>query len=229
MLTQQQDPPEILITEGLDHWTDIAEDYLSAVRSSRYSTFNNTDICYDEPATVPIANEASVRRISELFIVDPLNRAINYKYREDIIMSSEITKQRLRYDSSFNVNGTKPVMIIEYKRPGLVFAYEFRKGMVNPAKKDEHLRKMRNNPFEQCSITPSSDAYNLLKQATVYSQNWGCPYVALCDYDNLVLLNFNNELESARATVVPRKSIRKALLGFLIEAYDHAELTDVRQ
>ncbi|KAI4695053.1 uncharacterized protein J4E84_001677 [Alternaria hordeiaustralica] len=49
-----------------------------------------------------------------------------------------------------------------------------------------------------------------------------CSYVALCDYDNLVLLRFGNVLgiEGIRVTAVPRDSMRLAFLGFLLEACD---------
>ncbi|KAI4626528.1 hypothetical protein J4E83_003679 [Alternaria metachromatica] len=49
-----------------------------------------------------------------------------------------------------------------------------------------------------------------------------CSYVALCDYDNLVLLRFGNVLgiEGVRVTAVPRDSMRLTFLGFLLEACD---------
>ena len=49
-----------------------------------------------------------------------------------------------------------------------------------------------------------------------------CPYVTLCDYDNLVLLRFGNVLgiEGVRVTAVSRDNMRMAFLGFLLEACD---------
>jgi hypothetical protein len=49
-----------------------------------------------------------------------------------------------------------------------------------------------------------------------------CKYAALCDYENLVLLKVDRVCEprSLRVMAVRREDMRKALLGFLVEACD---------
>jgi hypothetical protein len=54
------------------------------------------------------------------------------------------------------------------------------------------------------------------------AQALDCAYVAICDYDHLVLLKFGpvSGPDRVRVTAVPRDLMRLAFLGFLLEACD---------
>ena len=111
----------------------------------------------------------------------------------------------------------------------------------------EKTRKLKDldQKMEQTCLPRGSNAILFVKQAAAYavrSKDSGCRYAALCDYDHLILLRFDDMPkpppdrldryaavgrvgESARALIVwDRKDFCKALLGFLIEACQTAGL-----
>jgi hypothetical protein len=160
----------------------------------------------------------------------PIQQAINIKYAPTkISVGAEVFQDKLRHNLSFNVfqdNELKQrtIMIIEFKRLGVIRREEFEAASCKESEVTAYIKELRNQN-KLTTIYHEHNAHCLTKQATAYARKWKCAYVAVCNYDDLVLLRFTKELDIARMTVVERKYIRKALLGFLIEACDDAGLT----
>ena len=75
--------------------------------------------------------------------------------------------------------------------------------------------------FKQAgSIGTGNVKAELVKQARTYASASGCLHIALCDYESLVLLKFDDGLSITEVTVVDKKAqtFRKALLGFFLHA-----------
>jgi hypothetical protein len=56
-----------------------------------------------------------------------------------------------------------------------------------------------------------------------------CKYTAICDYERMMLFEFNSGLVpmKVKVVVVPRDAIRKGLLGYVIEAVEQGMVDDV--
>jgi hypothetical protein len=126
----------------------------------------------------------------------------------------------LRPDHVVKLQGkNEVVMIVEYKRCGYIRYGEFEDAMYD----EDEIEEARDSMKKTGRITTLNNRSNALvfvKQTTAYHQKTGCRYVALCDYDGLVLLQFRGgkDLNSVYATTVLRLVFRKALLQFLLEA-----------
>jgi hypothetical protein len=78
--------------------------------------------------------------------------------------------------------------------------------------------------FKQArSIGTGNVEAKLVKQAKTYAIATGCLYIALCDYESLVLLKFDEDLSIVKVAVVDKEAqtFRKALFGFLLYAIKH--------
>jgi hypothetical protein len=82
---------------------------------------------------------------------------------------------------------------------------------------------MKRNGHEY-SLPTETNSWWFTKQTTAYAEKSGCKFLALCDYDTLVLLWFDNGLESAKITVANRRDFWRHLLGFLDKACEYAGL-----
>ena len=75
--------------------------------------------------------------------------------------------------------------------------------------------------FKQAgSISTGNVKAELVKQAWTYASATGCLHIALCDYESLFLLEFDDEFSIVEVTVVDKKvqTFRKALFGFFLYA-----------
>jgi hypothetical protein len=82
------------------------------------------------------------------------------------------------------------------------------------------------------ALEKNSNAWWFTKQAAAYAVKWDCRFVALCDYENLILLQFGEKKDKkkrdgnfAHISIVDRNAFLKNLLGFLIEACEAKKLT----
>jgi hypothetical protein len=99
-------------------------------------------------------------------------------------------------------------MIIEFKRIGLINPGEF--SLASRATLEEG-RKWLDKKLG-ATLNAKQNAYVLTQQAAAYRYKWRCPYIALCDYDNLVLFRFDKDRDFAYTTTVTCTDMRKALL-----------------
>ncbi|KAK5995187.1 hypothetical protein PT974_03584 [Cladobotryum mycophilum] len=111
----------------------------------------------------------------------------------------------------------KRFAIVDYKRPGVIRRDEFRKAL----KERDYLDKSHKEAPELFK----KNSETLMKQAVNYADQYSTKYVALFDWDTLVLFYMesqdgNTGGECYFVTIIHnRKHMRRALLGFLERAY----------
>ena len=180
----------------------------------------------EQLARAEVELEADVVRVCYTYITHPLVIALNRKYTTPITVKAEekldVFQQDFSYNASQNQPTRKMIMIIEFKRIGLIKPAEF----TNASKATlQEGRDWLVSEQEDNTLKKGTNVYILTQQAIAYYSNWQCPYVVLCDYDNLVLLQFDTNNDFAYMTSVLRVDTRKALLGFLLEACEFAGIT----
>jgi hypothetical protein len=224
-IVKEQDPPKVLIGENVNNWVRIANDFLlSPEAKSPSSELSKRAL---DPIESLLRNEADVRREADRYIMPPLISALRTKYPElELLENAETTFDPLRPDVTvttaneiYITNGKDVVLIIEYKRCGYIHNEEFEDAFKDEKKLQEVLIELDMEGLES-TLEESSNAIKFVKQGTAYSRTTGCKYVALCDYEHLILIRYREDgsLDSAYATVVPRDKFLKALLGFGIDA-----------
>jgi hypothetical protein len=233
--TAEQQLPKLFIKRSHVTYIDIAEKYLRSNRAKNHPMFKTGTIASPEEAKAVLRNEAVVVMVAMAYLLDPVKKAINAKYKTPITRDAEVKMEKCRLDFSFNINqddpdkDTQPIVVVEFKRKGLLRWNDFDQASVDDDPDDikERLQEMRDEKPQRTTSfeNPKCSGWWCAKQATVYAVNFKCPFVALCDYETLILLYFDNQLETVRVTHVPRNLFRKALLGFTIEACDRAGLS----
>ena len=222
--TKKQLPPRLLIAKDVYMYLALAEAFLK----SKAATTNQTLLTNYCPGyeSCGLETEQDVVHLSTLYLIHPVILAINAKYPQILTQLSECKLDALRVDLNIKTKTqgkNEAVMMVEYKRCGYIQEKQFEEAMcsADEAKEMDELLKSQGKQF---SLKAGSNALWFTKQAMAYHQRTHCKYVALCDYEHLILLKFDNLLESAKVTIVPRKNLRKALLGFLLEACTDAKL-----
>jgi hypothetical protein len=178
-----------------------------------------------------VANEGDVVLIANIHLVDPVLKSVNEIYHGQLTSYAEEPIDKLRVNRAIKLkqrNKDQVIMLIEYKRCGYIHKEQFEQAMCAPKNAHQILCKLKEAAEETTLQSPSNTLW-FVKQATAYYINTGCRYVALCDYESLILSEYsdppeNNHLDYVGITVVPRPFFRKALLGFLIEACEAAGL-----
>lgn len=201
------------MTYALKHYTELANAFLKEYETKLQGMY----VSDDDTARAELRVEADVVRVCGNSMIQPLSNAINIKYGTKTTVGSEVFENRRRADCSFNIyqdtKQEKAVMIIEFKRIGLIRPDGFEEEAFVETQVDKILREL-NMRGEDTIIDGKKNVLVLTKQTTAYAETFNCPFVALCDYDKLVLLRFNLP-DTAHVTTVPRDHITKSLLGFL--------------
>jgi hypothetical protein len=225
--TKEQQPPEMLIRLHHEHWETKATRALTLEILCKNDALKQ----YASPTRlVNIANESDVVHLANTNLIKPVWRAIIAVYPGKLVTYSEQQLDVLRPDRVFKLSSSQgkneAVMLIEFKRCGYIHYDEFEDAMCDADEIDDKRRKLEEDD-EETTLENNSNALLFVKQATAYYMSSRCRYVALCDYDKLVLLRYRHgeDLSSVDATTVPRKVFRKALLGFLLEACAAAGLS----
>ncbi|KAH7093690.1 hypothetical protein FB567DRAFT_610255 [Paraphoma chrysanthemicola] len=223
--TEQQVPPKVLVYQQPSHWTDAAD---ALLQLGAAKTLKDITLSDEEDPKGHLIMEQDVFRVASLYLTFPLTFAVNTKYKTKITPATEDKTDKCRVDDSFNINaGTdqkRMIMIIEFKRMGLLKVRAFEAASVAQGGQAAKLAAMNKTKQFKSSVKEGTNAWWFTKQATAYSVKSNCKFVALCDYDSLVLLWFDNGLESAKITIGDRKDFRKLLLGFLDKACEYAGL-----
>jgi hypothetical protein len=222
--TQDQKPPAVLVRVHSNHWIKMADNFLALdqVRNSEALKIGAADRC-----AIHVSTEADVVHLANRYLIEPLLKAINTIYGGKLVISAESAVNTLRPDCVIRLKpqiGEKVVMVVEYKRCGYIHYEEFEDVWCEKNEVEQTRQKLRKD-HQVTTLGPESNALSFVKQATAYRRRTDCKYVALRDYDSLVLLHYldNGDLKSVDVTTVPRQVFRKALLGFLIEACQNTE------
>jgi hypothetical protein len=227
--TVLKQPPLKMLTElPYMYWVGPADTFLLKQKS-------RTDIelttCKAPPQIASgVDKEADVVTIAGENLITPLMVAIKHIYPQ-LTRYAEVNLDKLRADCIFKTRtqqNNSVVMVVEYKRCWYIHDDQFRKAFKPLSQVDKIAKEMIAKGVET-TLARGSNALFFIKQATAYYQISKCRYIALCDYEHLILIKYRTwyDLRSADVTIVPRDLMLKALLGFLLEACEVAGLQSI--
>lgn len=222
---QAEIPPRILITAR-------GEDYIAAINT--YLAIHASALA-KEPASPPepnriVRNEADAVAHARTNLLNPIMRAIDLdpQLHGKVFTSSELALETLRVDVGIShkdkhgdKHGDGIVMMVEFKRAELINIRGFQAAMWRRSEVNKFAV-----PFKDDSrryLLEATSELKLIKQAKAYAKRAQCLYIALCDYESLILLNFSKDLTIIEVTIVNKKNVTylKALFGFLLTAIEH--------
>jgi hypothetical protein len=215
--TKDQRPPRVLVDLNVGYWLTIANDMLkSKVLRADHSL--NTHRIYPQ-ISHGIATEQDVVNLATMYLLPPVMAAIDVLYPEKMTQYSEYTSKGLRMDHLIKTKEqgqNNAVMLIEFKSCWYIHENEFKASMLDKAYLGAQLDLLQRREIWNTLTTKNNNACLFVKQATAYSGETNCRYVALCDWEHLILIRFkaNNDLESADVTIVPRPRFRRRYWDF---------------
>ncbi|KAF2789066.1 hypothetical protein K505DRAFT_254126 [Melanomma pulvis-pyrius CBS 109.77] len=176
-----------------------------------------------------LVNEADVVYASAQYLISPIESILNIEYGDRIRISSEkpgksgkIGEGHIRMDLVFHrPEKEQTIAILEYKRRGFLQRRDFQGAFTSSnVGLGEKLSRAANDPLLKDNAFVSS------KQAAAYAIDTQTPFVAIFDWDTMVLFEFNNLKddnvgEVAFGTWVDengRETFRKVLLGWVLKA-----------
>lgn len=216
-------PPNILITQEIINYKLIVDEYLKDHAASLEA----------ESATPPepnrlVRNEADVVAHARTNLLNPIMRAVdvNVGLAGKISTSSELGIETLRVDVGIFYAlkaGEGIVMMVEFKKANMIQPGLFESAMWSKDEVNHNMKPYKPNVKRR--LQADTTEINLIKQAKAYARRAKCLYVALCDYQSLLLLKFSKDLQAVYITIVdptdPEFTFRKALFGFLLTAVVH--------
>ena len=180
-----------------------------------------------------LENEGDVRSAAALYLLHPINQVLSaHRSDRDIRCLAEDSKAGARPDTTYSLvqNRTSTYYaVVEFKKRGVISKSEFKSGCqaITPGISANDLRQKA--PLVGQDVTYfSGNAHKLMKQASAYAVRRATQYVALCDWNYLVLIRFT-ELKPGQnyvgdycdiVIINQPRDVRAALLGFLLEAYE---------
>lgn len=193
--TAQCTPPRCGIKIPAQHWVDLAsrlclEQHSDDLKAKYLPGIENIDL----------KSEADVVKVSTLYLTHPVHIAYQLvhpgdpgdRQLDELIKPQKRTTPSSRCDRAYfsgradneNTpgNSTNVMAILEYKKFEGLSRDHFRLGMV--PKYEDYTRAVTEPPFHR----QESRAHVVLKQATHYAARFSTPFVALCDYNTLILL-----------------------------------------
>lgn len=187
-----------------------------------------------------LESEADVVRSAALWLLHPVIIALQSEFKL-VGCYAEVTIDDCRCDALVKVNG-QTMVVLEYKNRGYIPMDEFEEGRIHDssyANRGEILDTIRKVQLYGESAM-NDNAVCLTKQAAAYATKWRTRYVALFDWDSFFLWNFAGMDFRSRSGRSPvgvahdghapwafgtpvrrREDYRKALLGFVLEAYQN--------
>ncbi len=248
--TRDTDPPYFSITAQPRHpvhqnWDALGTAAVANIPgiAAAAHALNRELIYLNEPATYH-NSEGDVVRSAAQYLLHPVNQVLSSHAGALMRCQSEATANRVRSDITYyrgpNAQNLafKAFAVIEFKKRGVIKQTEF-------AATIRH-RVQPSAAQVQATITAAlatanetyfgGDALVLIKQAASYAIAHRTPFVALFDWDFLVLVHFTQMAITADITdvgnyceldIIPNaqsQRMRAALLGFLAHAYNNAPI-----
>lgn len=227
-VTKTAEPPYFLLEIDVSKWVNMAAHILQKHKSfllSSYLPSREDGALYE--------TEGDVVAESILQLNHPVHQALRREFptarhgSEVYSAASTARADKVYYRQNQLQTATRNFAALEYKNVAVIDGDQFRGGIVrDEASFNTMIENNRTRRFR-----PASSAQILLKQAVNYSHAYNTPFVALFDMRTLILLVFpiRRGLKAghyALVTVVedPRQ-MRKALLGFLLMASRHLDMT----
>lgn len=157
-----------------------------------------------------------------MYFNNPVHIALEKAQGQGYTHSSEDTRAQTTRADKVYYRGGRSYAVLDYKKPGYLNRDEFLQSIArNATEYEENISKAHEGEYIW------DEAVWLLKQAIHYSEKFETPFVALFDWNTLVLLVFvqrelNNGGDYCYMTVVQQSSqFRKAFLGFLLAADEY--------
>lgn len=191
--TAQCTPPRCGIRIPIHHWFDLASRLCLEIHSEQLKTKYLPEI----DNFIAFKSEADVVNASTLYLTNPVHAAYQLVHQGDhhldeLIRPPKDTTPSSRCDRAYFSgrpnnekrpgNSTNVFAVLEYKKFEGLSRDEFDRGIV--PNYDRYARAMEDPLFDH------SDAkvQTVLRQATHYATIFKTPFVALCDYNTLILL-----------------------------------------
>ncbi|KAL7894118.1 hypothetical protein HDV63DRAFT_265234 [Trichoderma sp. SZMC 28014] len=226
-------PPRFLLEVQVTKWEQRAQKILS-----QYKKYLNSIYLPEPEEGALFETEGDAVAQLGLYLCHPVQMALR-RACPAMIHGSEVTSRSTsvtlprqvplsRADKAYMYLASSqgrptPFAVLELKKASSINAEEFRDAMISD--KATFIDSMQDTSVEKFTSRPN--ARTLLKQATNYSMAFDTPFVAIADMRTLVLLVFSRRDgteagDFALVTVVEDPRImRKALLGFLLMAYQN--------
>lgn len=244
--TRDTDPPYFSIAAQPQHSTHRDWHALGTAAVANIPNINtpahplNHEFVYFREAATYHDSEGDVVRSAAQYLLHPVNQALSSVPGVLVRCQSEATTTNIRSDITYyrGPNAQNPIYkafaVVEFKKRGVIKQAEFHNTIRHQAPPTQ--QQVAATVAAALALNNETyfdgDALILIKQAASYAVAHRTPYVALFDWDFLVLVHFTRmppdmvdvgdycELE-----VIPHaqsQRMRGALLGFLAHAYSNA-------
>lgn len=244
-------PPRVLLCSSERYYLQQADKYLKQ-QTTRESNLKSQTVG-TEFSQISLDNEQSLVLASDLYILKPILSILECKYGKDFVVICEAKPNKdelengesaTRVDLVFRSTKGKQEVIfaIEYKRREQIRYGDFKMALLptdaSTNKIDEKVAASFDRPNRSFL---EFNGLQFTKQVATYAAQYRCPYVALLNWDHLLLFKFNKLSKAAETETkagqtanltwvsedrhsegehVHAGNVRKALLGFAIEAFE---------
>ncbi|KAM0417398.1 hypothetical protein ACHAPT_012633 [Fusarium lateritium] len=177
--------------------------------------------------TRSLLHEADVSDASASQLINPVNLALSAHHPRQVFQRSQeafdATGALARAYKTWHRyldGGILHFAVLDYQRPGVIRPQEFAQALCKQENFSQQLAKAG-----KISTLFSRNSHILLKQAVNYSRQYKTKYIALFDWDALLLIYLEDAKDMSGGTwccielLTDRSRFRRALLGFLEAAY----------
>lgn len=224
--TRSTDPPKVLVPAPVAEWTRRADTLLNQYR--RAHSMNSRLPAVER--SFHMNTEADVVRATTLYVLHPINQAINAMYGNAICCFAEHSTGPVRCDfvwKYFDGQNWHSLAILEMKRRGILRNDDFASAFARVEDVQEKVWEAYAKAGENKDPTHlTNNAVMLSKQAAAYALRYRTQFIAIFDWDSLFLYRFR-DLRAEEETVGDwaygtwvreEEGFRKALLGLLVRA-----------
>ncbi|CAP71805.1 uncharacterized protein PODANS_6_7520 [Podospora anserina S mat+] len=240
--TRDTDPPYFAIASQ-NNWNNLGTNFLGNHPASTTPNHQlNVETVSLREDAVHHGSEGDVVRSAAMYLLHPINQALSTHPNIAITCQSEASTNRIRSDITYyrHPNTANPnfkaFAVVEFKKRGVITATEF---AATIRSQTVPTQQVVDNTVAAAMALPhgkqtyfDGDSFVLIKQAASYAVAHRTPYVALFNWDFLVLVHFTQMTPTmdyvgdyCQLQVIPAaqsSAMRGALLGFLAHAYDNA-------
>jgi hypothetical protein len=234
--TQVATPPAVWFKKDVDEYLTRAKAICAANEANLRRSYLPAPY---QPCI--LETEADIVHASALWLLHPVIIALQSQFeKQQVQCHAEVTIDDCRCDALIKIDG-EVMVVLEYKNRGYIKPAEFAAGRVwdfstpNRGAIVDTINMIVGTKQESAL---ANNAKCLTKQAAAYASKFGTRFVALFDWDNLFLWHFaGKDFRTGRPSKLPhtafdgharwaygtpvesRKHYRKALLGFIMDAY----------
>lgn len=245
--TKAEIPPVFAIEQEVSPWIEKAETFLEQLHPEAKAALGKEKMAEIDSSTCHY-NESNVVTSLDMYLLHAIHRVMTKKY-DKYLRISEYSMESMRGDETFfkgPFDNRIAIALFEVKRRKVIRANEFSEaadpasGGIRKTIEKIEAEARKNRTTENVVTKFRGKALKLVKQVTTYAVLNQVEYVALCDYDHLVLFRFpelkgekeqeaRKEKKECRAgpychytllEVEGNVKVRKAMLGFIVEAWE---------